>query len=70
MNCFRCIQMASHDDNGIIGAPMPWNTQTKGLSVIITDHHEPHPDGLLPNLRKVDPSDDSYPFKALGRACS
>jgi single-stranded-DNA-specific exonuclease len=38
-----------------------------GLDVIVTDHHEPRPDGSLPNCPVVAPTtlDSAYPFRTL-----
>lgn len=55
-------------DNGIVAFDAVEYANSKGLTVVITDHHEPHPDGLLPKAYAiVDPKrlDDSYPFKEL-----
>lgn len=55
-------------DNGVVSFEATDMLNAKGIEVVITDHHEPSADGILPNaLAVVDPKrkDDTYPFKGL-----
>lgn len=55
-------------DNGIVAFDGVDEANKLGLKVLVTDHHEPNKDGLLPNaLAVVNPKrkDCEYPFKEL-----
>lgn len=55
-------------DNGIVAFDAADYIKEQGIDLIITDHHEPSVDGLLPEaLAVVDHKrfDDKYPFKEL-----
>ncbi len=55
-------------DNGILGFEGVDYANECGVDVIISDHHEPSPDGTLPNavaIVDVKRLDDEYPFKEL-----
>jgi single-stranded-DNA-specific exonuclease len=57
-------------DCGISGGAEAARAMELGVDVIITDHHEPHPDRLPPALALVDPKlpDSPYPFRELSGA--
>lgn len=55
-------------DNGIVAFEGVQAAVDRGIQVLITDHHEPKPDGSLPPADAVvDPKrlDDGYPFKGI-----
>jgi len=55
-------------DNGIVAFEGIEAAVRAGIDVLITDHHEPLPDGTLPNaLAVVNPKrlDDTYPFSEI-----
>lgn len=55
-------------DCGIVAFQAAQTAQELGVDLIITDHHEPHPDGELPEaLAVIDPKlpDSEYPFSEL-----
>lgn len=55
-------------DNGIVGFAGVDEAKKLGLTVLISDHHEPDPSGVLPNADAVvNPKrpGDAYPFKAI-----
>lgn len=55
-------------DNGIVAYDAIDYANSKGLEVVVTDHHQPASDGVLPNaLANVNPhrADDAYPCDAL-----
>lgn len=55
-------------DNGIVGFEGVEEAKKHGITVLISDHHEPDPSGRLPKADAVvDPKrlDDTYPFKEI-----
>lgn len=55
-------------DNGIVGFEGVEYARNNGIDVIISDHHDPRPDGSLPNATAVvdvKRIGDKYPFKDL-----
>lgn len=65
---FPTVDVILTVDNGVVGFDGIQNAVERGLQVLVTDHHEPNPDGLLPNADAiVDPKrlDDEYPFSGI-----
>lgn len=65
---FPTVDVIVTVDNGIVGFDGVQAAVDKGIDVLVTDHHEPSPDGKLPNASAVvDPKrlDDEYPFKGI-----
>ncbi|RKO61838.1 single-stranded-DNA-specific exonuclease RecJ [Caldibacillus debilis] len=55
-------------DNGIVGFEGVAEAKKHGITVLVSDHHEPDPSGRLPEAEAVvDPKrlDDNYPFKSI-----
>jgi single-stranded-DNA-specific exonuclease len=52
-------------DCGITAVEEVAHAQAAGMDVIITDHHQPRPDGRLPEAPLVHPAVCGYPFPAL-----
>ena len=55
-------------DNGIVAFEAIEYANSLGLKVVVTDHHQPDPNGRIPNaLAVVNPHrvDDSYPYENL-----
>jgi single-stranded-DNA-specific exonuclease len=54
-------------DCGISGFDETTYANTKGIDVVITDHHEPQPAGLPPALAVIDPKrkDSQYPYTEI-----
>lgn len=54
-------------DNGIVAFEAVDYVKSLGIDIVVTDHHQPSPDGKLPNCICVNPhiKEDTYPFKDL-----
>lgn len=55
-------------DNGIVAYEGIDYAVSKGVRVVVTDHHDPHPTGKMPNAEAiVNPKrpGDAYPFKGI-----
>jgi single-stranded-DNA-specific exonuclease len=52
-------------DCGITAVEEVAHARASGMDVIVTDHHQPRPDGRLPDAPIVHPSVCGYPFPAL-----
>lgn len=65
---FPTAQIILTVDNGIVAYDGIDYANSKGLKVLVTDHHDPSPDNKMPNaLAVVNPKrvDCPYPFKGL-----
>lgn len=55
-------------DNGIVAYEGIDYAVSKGIRVVVTDHHDPHPSGKMPNAEAIiNPKrpGDEYPFKGI-----
>jgi single-stranded-DNA-specific exonuclease len=52
-------------DCGITAVEEVAHARARGMDVIVTDHHQPRPDGQLPDAPIVHPAVCAYPFAAL-----
>lgn len=62
------VKLVVTTDNGIVAYDAVNIMNSHGIDVVVTDHHEPSQDGILPDaLAVVNPKrlDDEYPFKGL-----
>lgn len=65
---FPTVDMIITVDNGIVAYEGIDFANSKGIQVIVTDHHDPHPSGKMPNaLAIINPKrpGDEYPFKGI-----
>lgn len=65
---FPDVDMIITVDNGIVAYEGIDFAVSKGIDVIVTDHHDPSPDGKMPNaLAVINPKrpGDAYPFKGI-----
>lgn len=65
---FPTVDMLITVDNGIVAYEGIDYANELGIEVIVTDHHDPHPSGKMPNaLAIINPKrpGDEYPFKGI-----
>lgn len=65
---FPTVDMLITVDNGIVAYEGIDYANKKGIDVIVTDHHDPHPSGKMPEaLAIINPKrpGDEYPFKGI-----
>lgn len=65
---FPTVDMIITVDNGIVAYEGIDYANEMGIEVIVTDHHDPHPSGKMPNaLAIINPKrpGDEYPFKGI-----
>ena len=68
LKCYPTTDVILTVDNGIVAFDGVNEAVKEGIDVLITDHHEPLPDGTLPNaLAIVDPKrlDETHPFREI-----
>jgi single-stranded-DNA-specific exonuclease len=68
LKAFPTVDMIITVDNGIVAYEGIDYANEKGIDVIVTDHHDPHPSGKMPNaLAIINPKrpGDEYPFKGI-----
>lgn len=68
LKAFPDVDMIITVDNGIVAYEGIDYAVEKGIDVIVTDHHDPHPSGKMPNaLAIINPKrpGDEYPFKGI-----
>lgn len=68
VNKYPTVDVIITVDNGIIAFDGIKEANNRGIQVLVTDHHEPDPDGKLPPADAVvNPKrlDDDYPFKGI-----
>ncbi|WP_442637612.1 single-stranded-DNA-specific exonuclease RecJ [Rossellomorea marisflavi] len=65
---FPTVDMIITVDNGIVAYEGIDYAKEKGIDIIVTDHHDPHPSGKMPDaLAVINPKrpGDEYPFKGI-----
>lgn len=68
LKTYPTVDMIITVDNGIVAYEGIDFANEKGIDVIVTDHHDPHPSGKMPNaLAIINPKrpGDKYPFKGI-----
>lgn len=68
VNKYPTVEVIITVDNGIVAFDGIQEAMSRGIQVLVTDHHEPSPDGKLPPADAVvNPKrlDDTYPFKGI-----